>query len=63
MVLIVTMAMDMIIYWSTAEKYDGVESKLNLCVVINLATKFPNREFLGRKVGGGYKWCRTYDPS
>lgn len=41
------------------DKYDGVESKLDLRVIVDLATKFPNLEFLGCKVGG-YEWCQTY---
>jgi hypothetical protein len=41
------------------DKYYVVESKLDLRIIVELATRFPNLEFLGCKVGG-YEWCRTH---
>jgi hypothetical protein len=38
------------------QRFEAVEMKLDLRIIVDLAVKFPNLEFLGCKVGG-YEWC------
>jgi hypothetical protein len=42
-----------------AEAYNRVESKLDVRVIVDLATTLPNLEYLGVKTGG-FEWCPTW---